>query len=219
MGEQGERAETPSGIPGTKVIYNFTIPKKRQKKLRFFSEAEFLEVGWLLIRSEPWLTTHLAVVLLAIDGAAGLVFILANVLALVARYHAGGLGHALVLADVGFTAVEARGFGAVELARLHPLANTNLLVVLAGRDAGRSRLGRGRMGNATKTERGNGGEQGVFHRFMENKEGRNSGWRLRGRRGLTGPQKGQATIRVGPEKNVALLSNRRDHCAVDGPSF
>lgn len=57
---------------------------------------------------------HLVIVLLAIDGAAGLTLILPDILALVARYHPVGFGRALILANCRLPAFQARRFGAGE---------------------------------------------------------------------------------------------------------
>ena len=101
---------------------------------------------------------HLVVVLLAVDGAAGLALILADVLALVARHYSVGLGHTFVLADIGFAALEAGGLGAGELARTHPHADAGLLVVLVGIDAGGSCLGRGGKVDSEQSEGREGGK-------------------------------------------------------------
>lgn len=53
---------------------------------------------------------HLAVVLLAVDGAAGLAVIPAAVLVLVARHYAVGAGGHTVLAVVGLAGAQAGGF-------------------------------------------------------------------------------------------------------------
>ena len=59
------------------------------------------------------LMAHLVIVLLAIDGAAGLTLILPDILALVARYHPVGFGRALILANCRLPAFQARRFGGV----------------------------------------------------------------------------------------------------------
>ena len=92
------------------------------------------------------LAANLAVVFLAVNGATGAALILAYVLALVARHNAIGFGRALVLADFSFAAPEAGSFGASECTRPHTLTDAGLLVVLAGRNARSSCLGRGRVG-------------------------------------------------------------------------
>ena len=83
----------------------------------------------------------LGIVLLPVDGPAGVPLILADVLALVARYHAIGLGGVLVLADIHLLGAHAGRFGAGELAAGYALANAGVLVALAGIDDWRSGLG------------------------------------------------------------------------------
>ena len=68
-------------------------------------------------------------------------FILADILAFVARYHAIRLGGALFLANVGLASLQAGNFGPVQLVTNHVLANAGTFVGLAGRNAGGSRLG------------------------------------------------------------------------------
>ena len=79
--------------------------------------------------------------LLAVDGAAGLSGILANVLTLVVRHHTVGTGCRFVLVNVGFAGSEAGRFGAGELAAGYALADMPPFVGLTGVGAGRSRLG------------------------------------------------------------------------------
>ena len=138
------------------------------------------------------LAAYLAVVLLAIDSAAGLALVFADILALITRDHAVGLSHTLILTDVGFAGFEAGGFGAVELAGSYALANAGLLVVLVGCDAGSSGLG---CSGEIDGEQGHGGEygkQGLFHRRGGNGGVNNAVEKPKGGRGLmagenTGP--------------------------------
>ena len=103
--------------------------------------------GWRPLNAASYLAAYLGIMLLAVDGAAGLALILSDILALIARHHAVGLGFALVLANFGFAAFQVGRLGTGEFARANTLANAGLLVVLASRDFGSSRLGRGRIGN------------------------------------------------------------------------
>lgn len=51
---------------------------------------------------------------------------------LVAHHYSVGLGHVLILADIGFAAFEVDCLGAGELARTHSLTDAGPLVGLAG---------------------------------------------------------------------------------------
>jgi len=86
-------------------------------------------------------------VLLPVDGVACLLFVFANVLALIARYHAIGLSRLLILADIGFPVAQRGRFGAGQLAAGHALTDAGALVGLALVDAGRGSLGLSQLRN------------------------------------------------------------------------
>ena len=89
----------------------------------------------------------LAVVLLPVYDSAGLIFIVADFLALVACHHAIGLGILFILTNVGFASFEVGSFGTGKLAAGYALTNADMLVSLAGVGAKSRSLGRSCMRN------------------------------------------------------------------------
>ena len=89
--------------------------------------------------------TLLNIVLLPVDGPAGLPFILADVLALGIRNYPIGFGGALVLADINLPGAHPGahpgGFGAGKLTAGPALTDMGALVALADVDDWRSGLG------------------------------------------------------------------------------
>lgn len=100
--------------------------------------------------------TLLGIVLLPVDGTAGTALIVAHVVALGGRHDAVGAGFAAVLADFGFAGAQAGGFGAVEFAGAHALADAGALLALAAIDTGGGGLGFGGARAEEQQRRNNG---------------------------------------------------------------
>lgn len=89
---------------------------------------------------EPYYCTtraNLAFVLLVVDGTSGLALILMDFLVFIGCRHAIGFGGALVLSNLRLPGTQVCRFGMGELTTGHTLANTALLIVLAGIANGR----------------------------------------------------------------------------------